>query len=114
MEVSKASLAAAGWSSYRANQALLAQVPAKTIAPAAVGKAGHAQPPYLTPRQLDVLSSLCQGLSNKMIARRLNISAATVKVHIGCILRELGVSSRLQAVISARCFGAPPSSEPAT
>jgi two-component system nitrate/nitrite response regulator NarL len=43
-----------------------------------------------------------------MIARRLNISAATVKVHIGSILRELGVASRLQAAIAARARGLVP------
>ncbi len=62
----------------------------------------NAPPLHLTTRQLEVLSLLCEGLSNKLIARRLNISGATVKVHIGNILRELGVSSRLQAVVAAR------------
>jgi|SRR5688572_32875980 len=61
--------------------------------------------PRLTPRQLEVLSWLCEGLPNKLIARRLDISAATVKVHIASILRELGVASRLQAVIAARSLG---------
>lgn len=60
---------------------------------------------HLTPRQLEVLSLLCEGLPNKLISRQLNISGATVKVHVGCILRELGVSSRLQAVVSARRLG---------
>jgi DNA-binding NarL/FixJ family response regulator len=57
---------------------------------------------HLTARQLEVLALLCEGLPNKLIARRLNISGATVKVHIGNILRELGVASRLQAVVAAR------------
>ena len=64
-----------------------------------------AQPLHLTPRQLDVLSLLCEGLSNKLIGRRLNISAATVKIHIACILRTLSVNSRLQAVIAAHRWG---------
>ena len=59
----------------------------------------------LTPRQLEVLALLCEGLSNKLICQRLNISTGTVKAHIGGILRELGVSSRLQAVVSARRRG---------
>ena len=59
----------------------------------------------LTPRQLEVLELLCEGLSNKLICQRLSISSGTVKVHIGGILRELGVSSRLQAVVSARRCG---------
>lgn len=61
--------------------------------------------PHLTTRQLEVLALLCEGLPNKRIAQRLNISNATVKVHIGCILRELGVSSRLQAVVAAPRLG---------
>ena len=62
-------------------------------------------PLHLTTRQLEVLALLCEGLPNKRIAQRLNISNATVKVHIGCILRELGVSSRLQAVVAAPRLG---------
>ena len=62
-------------------------------------------PLHLTPRQLEVLSLLCEGLPNKLISRQLNISGATVKVHVGCILRELGVSSRLQAVVAAPRLG---------
>ncbi len=60
---------------------------------------------HLTPRQTEVLSLLCEGLPNKLICRRLNISTGTVKVHISSILRELGVASRLQAVVSARRGG---------
>ena len=59
-------------------------------------------PAHLTPRQVEVLVLLCEGLPNKLICRRLNIAAGTVKVHISCILRELGVTSRLQAVVAAR------------
>ena len=65
----------------------------------------EAAPVHLTPRQLEVLSLLCEGLPNKLICRRLNISTGTVKVHISGILRELGVTSRLQAVVSARRCG---------
>ena len=58
--------------------------------------------PHLTRRQLEVLALLCQGLPNKLICRELDISAGTVKAHISSILRELGVGSRLQAVVEAR------------
>ncbi len=98
--------AAAASSSLRAIEGFAyRQPPLKTLPPRTPGGAQQAPSPYLTPRQLEVLSSLCEGLPNKEIARRLNISAATVKVHIGSILRELGVASRLQAVISARGLG---------
>ena len=58
-------------------------------------------PLHLTPRQLEVLSLLCEGLPNKLICRQLKIATGTVKVHISVILRELGVASRLQAVVAA-------------
>jgi len=50
----------------------------------------------LTQRQLEVLSLLQAGLSNKVIARKLAISEATVKAHVTTILRSYGVSSRTQ------------------
>jgi len=65
----------------------------------------QSMPVHLTARQLEVLALLCEGLPNKLICRRLNISAGTVKAHISSILRELGVASRLQAVVSARRRG---------
>lgn len=61
----------------------------------------------LTPRQLEVLALLCEGLPNKLIARRLDIATGTVKIHVSCILRELGVATRLQAVVAARRYGFP-------
>lgn len=70
-----------------------------------IGKPNSAPPLHITPRQHEVLALLCEGLPNKLISRRLSIAAATVKVHIGCILRELRVSSRLQAVVAARRLG---------
>ena len=69
---------------------------------------------HLTPRQRDVLALLCEGLPNKLICRRLNISSGTVKAHISSILRELGVSSRLQAVVAAREAGLQDANDEAT
>ncbi|MFN0299146.1 MAG: response regulator transcription factor [Burkholderiales bacterium] len=60
---------------------------------------------HLTARQRDVLRLLCEGMSNKLISRALNISAATVKVHVSSIFRALDVSSRLEAVVAARALG---------
>ena len=59
----------------------------------------------LTARELEVLTLLAEGLPNKMIGRRLGISAATVKCHIGKVLAALGVASRLEAVIVAARLG---------
>lgn len=55
---------------------------------------------HLTRREHEVLALLCEGASNKVIARRLRISSATVKVHVSNIFRALQVSNRLQAVLS--------------
>jgi DNA-binding CsgD family transcriptional regulator len=59
----------------------------------------------LTPRQLEVLHLLDQGLSTPQIAGRLGISIETVRNHIRAVLRTLGVHSRLQAVAEARKRG---------
>lgn len=57
----------------------------------------------LTPRELEVLSLLSQGLPNKQIAGRLQISDHTVKFHIAAIFGKLGAASRTEAVsIGAR------------
>jgi DNA-binding NarL/FixJ family response regulator len=55
----------------------------------------------LTPRQKEVFALLCQGLTNKHICRRLNIAQPTVKAHVSAILRALGVSNRVEAVLWA-------------
>jgi DNA-binding NarL/FixJ family response regulator len=51
----------------------------------------------LTPRELDVLTLVAQGLSNPEIARRLVLSEHTVHRHLANILRKLGLSSRAAA-----------------
>jgi DNA-binding NarL/FixJ family response regulator len=62
---------------------------------------GSEQRHHLTQRQLEVLQLLEQGCANKIIAGQLNISEATVKMHISAIFRELMVSNRTQAVLKA-------------
>ncbi len=57
---------------------------------------------HLTDRQKDVLKFMLDGQSNKEIARELNMSPSTVKVHVAAILRELNVKNRTQAVNIAR------------
>jgi len=58
-----------------------------------------------TPRQSDVLLLLAQGLSNKEIARELDLSESTIKIHVTAILRELGARNRTQAVVMAQGLG---------
>lgn len=55
----------------------------------------------LTPRQKGVLDLLSRGLSNKEIARELNIGVDTVKDHVAGVLKALGANSRTQAVLIA-------------
>jgi len=54
----------------------------------------------LTPQQVRVLMMLGEGLLNKQIAFKLNVSEATIKAHVSAILQKLGVDSRTQAVIA--------------
>lgn len=55
----------------------------------------------LSPREEDVLREIARGLSNKEIARALDIAETTVKIHVQHILRKLGLSSRVQAAVYA-------------
>jgi DNA-binding NarL/FixJ family response regulator len=52
----------------------------------------------LTPRELEILACLGEGMSNKTVARRLGISAHTVKFHLEAVFAKLGVTSRAEAV----------------
>jgi two-component system, NarL family, nitrate/nitrite response regulator NarL len=56
---------------------------------------------FLTAREQEVLGSLSRGHSNKEIARDLNMSAATVKVHLKGVLRKLQVRNRTEAAVWA-------------
>lgn len=55
----------------------------------------------LTERQLDIVKCIAEGLSNKQIAYKLNLTEGTVKVHITIILKLLNVKNRTSAVIEA-------------
>ena len=61
--------------------------------------------PTLTARQLDVLSLLCTGKPNKVIARDLGLSENTVRVHVAAIFAQLGVNSRSAALLAAQRLG---------
>lgn len=58
--------------------------------------------PDLTPRQVEVLRLLAQGLPNKSIANALGVSEGTVKVHLIAVFRALNVRNRTAAVLAAK------------
>jgi DNA-binding NarL/FixJ family response regulator len=58
-------------------------------------------PDGLTQREVEVLSEIAAGLSNREIANRLSISEATVKTHINNIFSKVGLRDRAQAVVYA-------------
>jgi len=59
----------------------------------------------LTPRELEVLAMLSEGLGNRQIADRLGVSDHTIKFHISSILDKLGVSTRTEAVTAGLRIG---------
>ena len=63
---------------------------------------GNAQ---LTARELEVLTAMADGVTNKAIARRLGISFHTVKFHVAAILEKLDADTRTEAVMKAAQLG---------
>lgn len=59
----------------------------------------------LTPREMETLKAIAEGLSNKEIARHLHIEEVTVKLHAGNIFKKLNTANRTQAAMRAREFG---------
>ena len=56
----------------------------------------------LTPRELDVLRCIAQGISNKQIAQTLSISTTTVRSHVSSMMRKLDMENRTQLALYAR------------
>ena len=59
----------------------------------------------LTPRELEVVTLIAEGQSNKVIARNLYISDGTVKLHVKSILKKLNVNSRITIAVMAVEYG---------
>ena len=68
-----------------------------------------AEPSGLTLRQLEVISMLGRGFSNKEIARALDVAERTVKAHVSAVFEALNVRNRTQAVLVAQRRGYLPS-----
>ncbi|ABS05989.1 response regulator [Kineococcus radiotolerans] len=94
----------------RVARALLPGSPTSPPPPLSPGQSPQPQHPVqpqqpatgLSGREHEVLQLIAEGLANKQIARSLGISEHTVKVHVGRILRQLGVSGRTAAAVWAR------------
>ena len=79
--------------------------PEQDDAPPTASPRLHDQLTSLTPQQFRVLRYLADGMLNKQIADKLDVSEGTVRAHVTGILRKLGVSTRTQAVLLVTEFG---------
>jgi two-component system response regulator DegU len=79
----------------------------KTLPPGVETTFAHdaEQAPVFTERELDVLSLLTEGKSNREIADALCITIHTVKIHVGNIIQKMGVEDRTQVAIKALQYG---------
>jgi len=69
--------------------------------PRAEPPAAHPDTDKLTPREREILGLLAGGLSNKEIARQLDLAESTVKIHMQGVLKKLELTSRVQAAVYA-------------
>lgn len=65
----------------------------------------HELAKILTAREMQVLEGLCRGLSNKEIAREIDLQEVTVKLHVKTACRKLDVKNRTQAALAAKQAG---------
>ena len=70
-----------------------------SVSPASVPRSsGASRMTALTPRELEIIEMMAEGMSNRIIAARLGISGYTVKFHVASILDKLGAATRTEAV----------------
>jgi DNA-binding CsgD family transcriptional regulator len=78
---------------------------------AATGKIGVEPPTHgreavgLSPREIQVLALVSEGVATQQIARRLSVSPSTVRSHVQNILRKVGAHNKLEAIAIARREG---------
>src|SRR4029450_9572428 len=88
----------------RALRSMLASVFADASGSASNGAANTTQK-HLTEREKQILQCLLNAYSNKHIARALNISEGTVKVHLKSLMKKIAAGNRTQAALWARNNG---------
>jgi DNA-binding NarL/FixJ family response regulator len=86
-------------------QVLLEVAGGRHTLPTPSGQVEASAKPQFTPRQYEVLGLLSQGLTNKAIGRRLNLSENTIRGHVQAILAALEVDNRAEAAFAARRRG---------
>jgi DNA-binding NarL/FixJ family response regulator len=69
------------------------------------GEIDPSRPGPLTARQMEVLRELAKGQSNKQIAKALEVTEGTIKIHLAAIFRILKVNNRTEAVLIAQKMG---------
>lgn len=75
--------------------------PRVLASPQRAGRPAAAEVPELTPRELEIVTLVSEGLRNEEVGRRLGISEKTVRNHLTAIFQKLGVSGRLELVVYA-------------
>jgi two-component system, NarL family, response regulator YdfI len=68
------------------------------VSPARAAARPAGEPTAVTPRELEILEMMAEGMSNRTIAARLKISRHTVKFHVASVLTKLGARTRTEAV----------------
>lgn len=100
-DVGPEELASAIRAVYEGGARLHQSVASALVSEVAEGGAADARPDALTARELDVLTDVARGMSNKEIAADLGVAEKTVKSHMSSILRKLQLSDRTQAALYA-------------
>ena len=80
-------------------------VPPQFVEQSAMGVVPVSGDGCVTTRQMEVLRLLAEGLSNKQIAYRLQLTEGTVKLHVAAVLKSLAANNRTQAVATAQRVG---------
>lgn len=75
------------------------------VDPPVVERADEGKPTAdLTPRQLEVLELMTEGLTNKLIGKRLDLTESTIKLHASGLYQQLGVKNRSQAIVAGQKY----------